>query len=174
MKMNPQKQSMIWGTLIILLGLGIAHFGDLWMTLPLSFSFAMAWFNTYGSLKDKLINWFILALTFFALLLLFAWLSYFPIHNRIVQAAGLGSMAFAYYFVAAYRIKSIRLEPRYMLLVFALSGLAYYLSFYLSAAVFDSSSVPLRSSKRESLQMALILISVNFGAGLAIKQEAYD
>tara|TARA_R110001592_G_scaffold75225_1_gene227904 strand:+ start:82056 stop:82574 length:519 start_codon:yes stop_codon:yes gene_type:complete len=171
--MNPKKHSIIWGSLIILLGLGIAHFGDLWMTLALSFSFALAWFNTPGDLKEKFINWLILALTFFALLLLFGWLSYFPIHNRIVQAAGLGSMAFAFYFVAAYRIKSIRLEPKYMLLVFTLSALSYYLSFYLSAAVFDSSSVPLRSAKRESLQMALILLSVNFGVSLAIQEEAH-
>jgi hypothetical protein len=171
--MNPQKQSMIWGTLIILLGLGIAHFGDLWMTLALSFSFALAWFNTPGDLKGKFINWLILALTFFALLLLFGWLSYFPIHNRIAQAAGLGLMAFAFYFVAAYRIKSIGLEPKYMLIVFTLSALAYYLSFYLSAAVFDSSAVPMRSAKRESLQMALILLSVNFSVSLAIKQDAH-
>tara|TARA_R110002050_G_scaffold18382_4_gene53771 strand:+ start:6981 stop:7499 length:519 start_codon:yes stop_codon:yes gene_type:complete len=172
--MNPKKHSIIWGSLIILLGLGIAHFGDLWMTLALSFSFALAWFNTLGDLKEKFINWLILALTFFALLLLFGWLSYFPIHNRFVQAAGLGSMAFAFYFVAAYRIKSIRLEPKFMLLIFTLSALSYYLSFYLSAAVFDSSSVPLRSAKRESLQMALILLSINFSVSLAIKQDAHD
>lgn len=169
--MNPQKQSIIWGTLLILLGLGIAHFGDLWLTLPLSFSFALAWFNTNGSLKDKFIHWLILALTFFALLLLFGWLSYFPIHSRLAQAGGFGFLAFCYYFIAAYRIESLVLAPQYMLLVFSISALAYYLSFQLSDAVFSSDSVPMRSAKREALQMAFILLNVNFGICLAIKKQ---
>lgn len=171
--MNPKKQSILWGSLIILCGLAIAHFGKLWLSLPLTYSFATAWFNSPRPYKDRLINWLILALSFFALLLLFGWLSYFPIHNRIVQAAGLGLMAFAFYFVAAYRIKSIRLEPKYMLLVFIISSLSYYFSFILSETVFDSSTVPMRSAKRESLQMALVFLSSNFALSLAIKEEEH-
>jgi|GEM_PF-6182584 len=169
--MSPQKRSIIWGSLIILLGLTIAHFGQLWLSLGLFFSFPIAWFNSKGGSQKKLINLAVLSILFFGLLLLFGWLSYYPIHNRLIQAGGFGLMALSYYLVVAYRLESILLRPKYMLLVFTISALAYYLSFYLSAAIFDSETVPLRSAKREALQMAFILLTVNLGICLAIENQ---
>jgi hypothetical protein len=172
--MTPQKQSIFWGSLIILVGLAIAHFGQLWLSLGLFFSFPIVWFNSTEGSRKRIIDLILLSAVFFALLLLFAWLSYFGIHNRILQAMGLGLMAFSYYFIAAYRMESILLKPKYMLSVFAISAFTYYLSFYLSLAVFDTSTVPLRSAKREALQMGIILICVNISLCLAIKKDAHE
>jgi hypothetical protein len=167
--MTPQKQSIFWGSLIILVGLVVAHFGQLWLILGLFFSFPIVWFNSTEGSRKRRIDFLVLSVVFFALMLLLGWLSYFPIHSKLAQSSGFGFMAFGYYFIAAYRIKSIVLAPKYMLIVFAISALAFYLSFFLSNAIFDANTVPLRSAKREAVQMAFILISVNFGICLAIK-----
>lgn len=164
---------MLWGSLIILIGLAIAHFGQLWLSLGLFFSLPLVWFNSKKERPQLLVDLLLLSILFFALLLLLAWLSYFPIESKLLQSTGLGLSGLCYYFVAAYRLKTIALKPTNMLLVFLSTALAYYLSFYLSNAIFDSQTVPLRSAKREAIQMVLILLSTNFSISLAIKEDSH-
>jgi len=42
MNLSPRKKTVIWGSLIILIGLVIAHFGSFWLSLPFVFAFPMA------------------------------------------------------------------------------------------------------------------------------------
>jgi hypothetical protein len=167
MNLSSRTKTLVWGSLMIFIGLVIAHFGSFWLSLPFVFAFPLAWFNTSGKIGERIAKMILLQVSAFGLLLSAAWLSFYPIPAIWLEGLGLGSIAIIYYIIAAYSIKSVDLNIKNMAIVFLSTAMAYSFSHWLTDNIFDATE-PMISAKRQSIQLLLILLSIHISTSLAI------
>jgi hypothetical protein len=171
MNFSSRNKTLIWGSLIIFIGLIIAHFGNFWLSLPFVFAFPLAWYNTSGAVGERIAKMILLQVVALGLLLSTAWLSYSPIPSMWLEGLGLGLIALIYYVIAAYAIKTVDLNLKNMAIVFLGTALVYSFSHWLTDNIFDATE-PMISAKRQSIQLLLILLSIHVSTSLAIEETA--
>ena len=171
MNFSARNKTLIWGSLIIFIGLIIAHFGNFWLSLPFVFAFPLAWYNTRGAIGERLTKMILLQVSALGLLLSTAWLSQYPLPAIWLEGLGLGLIAVIYYVIAAYAIKTVALNLKNMAIVFLSTASAYVFSNWLTDNIFEASEA-LISAKRQSVQLLLILLSIHISTSLAIEETA--